>query len=217
MFLDGRRADQERADVCIGEGTSGRERPDLLPRLREAGACEQPRSRRRQGAAHAIRVSHAQQRGGVMGRRRGFTLVELLAVTGIISLLISILLPVLGRARETANSLKCQANLRSIAQAMMIYCSENGGYIPGSALTSARHLWEDSGGTFSLRPGVSDSNVPPPVIELYDYIGPLSRIMKLAVSETSSTVQRLKEYRELAAFKCPSNEGIIATRFSGPA
>jgi prepilin-type N-terminal cleavage/methylation domain-containing protein len=62
--------------------------------------------------------------------RRAFTLVELLVVIGIIAVLISILLPTLGKAREAANRAKCLANLHSIHQLLTMYAGLNHDQVP---------------------------------------------------------------------------------------
>jgi prepilin-type N-terminal cleavage/methylation domain-containing protein/prepilin-type processing-associated H-X9-DG protein len=72
--------------------------------------------------------------------KRGFTLVELLVVIGIIALLISILLPALNQARITANRIKCATNLRTMGQVAMQYATDNKGmvlrnYTPSDVMT----------------------------------------------------------------------------------
>jgi prepilin-type N-terminal cleavage/methylation domain-containing protein/prepilin-type processing-associated H-X9-DG protein len=65
-------------------------------------------------------------------RQSGFTLIELLVVIAIISLLVSILLPSLNRAKDLAKITVCQSNLRNVGLAVNTYLNENNGNFPDS-------------------------------------------------------------------------------------
>jgi prepilin-type N-terminal cleavage/methylation domain-containing protein len=78
------------------------------------------------------RISHTRR------HETGFTLIELLVVVAIIALLIAILLPSLGRAREKAKLSVCLSNLRQIGLAAFMYQGENTGYFPGAGGSASR-------------------------------------------------------------------------------
>ncbi|MFG0247789.1 MAG: type II secretion system protein [Phycisphaeraceae bacterium JB051] len=60
----------------------------------------------------------------------GFTLIELLVVISIVSLLIAILLPALGKARESSRRLVCANNMKSWGTVLNLYTSDNKGTMP---------------------------------------------------------------------------------------
>jgi prepilin-type processing-associated H-X9-DG protein/prepilin-type N-terminal cleavage/methylation domain-containing protein len=100
-------------------------------------------------------------RGGRSGpSQSGFTLVELLVVTGLIAILIALMLPVLGRAREQAKRITCLSNLRQMAVAAQIYVSQNQGYYPVAQYMAAdaAYAWDLtttwSSGQLSVVPGL---------------------------------------------------------------
>jgi prepilin-type N-terminal cleavage/methylation domain-containing protein/prepilin-type processing-associated H-X9-DG protein len=71
---------------------------------------------------------------------RGFSLIELLVVLGIIAVLIGLLVPALGRAREQARRAHCLSNLRSIGQHLFSYANENRDRLPNG---NAPYVWVD--------------------------------------------------------------------------
>ncbi len=69
-------------------------------------------------------MTHAAERQVHMVRRKGFTIIELLVVISIIALLIGILLPAVGKARDNARVSASRSNLRQLGTAMHAYAAD---------------------------------------------------------------------------------------------
>jgi prepilin-type N-terminal cleavage/methylation domain-containing protein/prepilin-type processing-associated H-X9-DG protein len=147
--------------------------------------------------------------------RRGFTLVELLVVIGIIALLISILLPALASARAQANSVKCMSNLKQLGIAWRLYADEHkGAAVParvgGPGITTTGrvpyNLWGFTYGAPALVAGQSSTEAAWWVNFLSHY---LAKSMKGGAGDTDqATSGRSREQ----AWWCPAWTPLYESR-----
>lgn len=85
-------------------------------------------------------------------RRRAFSLVELLAVIGVIAVLLALLMPALRSAREHANRARCLAALREAHRAAELHALDHRGYLPTAGLQ-----WDPVGGVVDPK-GLGDED-----------------------------------------------------------
>ena len=71
--------------------------------------------------------------------RAAFALVELMVVIAIVVLVVSLVIPALGRARDQANVMACRANLRSLAMGCLAYASEHDSVLPTDSTVDNPH------------------------------------------------------------------------------
>ena len=127
---------------------------------------------------------------------KGFTLVELLVVIAIIALLLSVLVPSLAKARESAKKVVCQGNVRQQALACTLYMNDNGQnfpslYVTGSdaAMNSAYtgHAW---GGVLGTENAVTQQQ----------------RLLNAYVGKVSNVSLKSAD-KNLYVFRCPADNG----------
>ena len=122
-------------------------------------------------------------------RRKGFTLVELLVVIGIIALLISILLPSLAKARQAANKVACLSNQRQICLAVRMFANDHKDYLPGAGYNNGQGV-----GQYLATGTITDWRVQDP---LNTSKPPQSSLVKLGYLPRDSSVFRCPQVNVL--------------------
>lgn len=135
--------------------------------------------------------------------KRGFTLIELLVVIAIIALLIGILLPSLGSAREAGRKIVCGAMSRSLAQGQQMYMSGNKDFYAGpntsGAFYNALNLTGKPPQQWLLLAGDTSGETP---VNNHDWISPAVG-SELPANRARRTQMLFNKY------SCPSVKSIV--------
>lgn len=149
---------------------------------------------------------------------RGFTLIEVLVVVGIIALLIAITMPALARSREQTRTVACKTNLSQLGKGMLMYAQNFGGYLPyedrGEEISAGRICWFDAMDRFLVK-GKLDKNVKIcPTVRLDDPNAEESYKMNSKLNESSVKMdpekkKTYKPYRKLDTLDRPGATVIL--------
>jgi prepilin-type N-terminal cleavage/methylation domain-containing protein/prepilin-type processing-associated H-X9-DG protein len=117
----------------------------------------------------------------MMKKQNGFTLIELLVVVAIISVLIALLLPALGKSREAAKAVVCQSNQRQLGVTYQFYLNDNNNKLPPGYWASGGLAW------FHFLMQLNSS--------LYDYTGNGNHIFRCPSDPTAVREEYYLTYR----------------------
>ncbi|MEM8944997.1 MAG: DUF1559 domain-containing protein [Planctomycetota bacterium] len=124
----------------------------------------------------------------------GLTLVELLVVIAIIGVLVSLLLPAVQAARESARRTQCQNNVRQIALSVLNYADTHDGNLPALWQTDEINPWENFGWRVDVLPFIESS-------PLYDSLE--------TTQPPLATINRQAIRTVLPYFQCPSTPSAL--------
>jgi prepilin-type N-terminal cleavage/methylation domain-containing protein/prepilin-type processing-associated H-X9-DG protein len=137
-------------------------------------------------------------------KKMGFTLIELLVVISIIAVLMAIMMPALSRVREQAKQVTCMSNMKSLAQATMVYSNDYEGRYP---LAGSR---DDAGGLWGAYP-----YSPYWDARLLPYLGASGVDIEVDANKTTDSGKSDdwgKYESAIEVFACPSSRSLDRAR-----
>ena len=132
---------------------------------------------------------------------RGFTLVELLVVIGIIAVLIGILLPSLARARRNARLVQCESNLHQIGLAAQLHAADHTSHVPlAGVVFPADAAYYQQFACYTDPTGLLPAPWP---AALGRYVG-----TRFDIATPATLAPQLQNADRMRVFTCPSQENV---------